>query len=73
MVKFHQHFVQRVVWSLLASYLQVQIYCRQLWGMLAEVSEMYVVGFRSYLVIVEIRLLIYADIFYSFLYLQENQ
>ena len=41
--------------------------------MLAEVSEMYVVGFRSYLVIVEIRLLIYADIFYSFLYLQENQ
>ena len=73
MVKFHQHFVQRAVWSLLASYLQVQIYCRQLWGMLAEVSEMYVVGFRSYLVIVEIRLLIYADIFYSFLYLQENQ
>lgn len=30
MVKCHQHFVQRVVWSLLASYLQVQIYCRQL-------------------------------------------
>ena len=42
MVKCHQHFVQRVVWSLLASYLQVQIYCRQLWGLLAEVREMYV-------------------------------
>lgn len=42
MVKFHQQFVQRVVWSLLASHLQVQIYCRQLWGLLAEVREMYV-------------------------------